>query len=245
MAGGVTGVDEVAGTPGRRGVGTVNHCMHGKDAIVEEVLDWEPFDHFTLPSQLPIPAVPKLVSSYVFEELEDGRTAHRGSAADAQIGQGSGDRHAVDADVRRAVRPAASRRLKPLVEADAAAARADAAARPSEPPIPPALRRNVRQPVAAASVVMSIAKGVVRRPIRGAAERAVPARGEPPMRYLLLIYTTEPTETARSEPIAAAEMQAYNAFTEDVRARGLFEAGEALHADADRRPPSASGTASA
>jgi hypothetical protein len=25
----------------RRGIGTENHCMHGKDAIVEEVLDWK------------------------------------------------------------------------------------------------------------------------------------------------------------------------------------------------------------
>jgi len=26
----------------RRGVGTENHCMHGKNAIIEEVLDWSP-----------------------------------------------------------------------------------------------------------------------------------------------------------------------------------------------------------
>jgi hypothetical protein len=48
------------------------------------------------------------------------------------------------------------------------------------------------------------------------------------MRYLLLIYTEEPTE-APPDDIAAAEMQAYNAFTEDIRRRGLFLAGEALH----------------
>jgi hypothetical protein len=48
------------------------------------------------------------------------------------------------------------------------------------------------------------------------------------MRYLLLIYTTEssgPPDAAA----AAAESQAYNAFTEDIKARGIFEAGEALH----------------
>ena len=27
---------------GRRGVGTKNHCMHGKDANIEETLDWRP-----------------------------------------------------------------------------------------------------------------------------------------------------------------------------------------------------------
>jgi hypothetical protein len=48
------------------------------------------------------------------------------------------------------------------------------------------------------------------------------------MRYLLLIYTSESPE--RPDPtVAAAESQAYNAFTEDIRARGLFQAGEALH----------------
>jgi hypothetical protein len=30
------------------GVGTKNHCMHGKDAIIEELLDWRPFDYFTV-----------------------------------------------------------------------------------------------------------------------------------------------------------------------------------------------------
>lgn len=38
---GVTGVAEHTEGP-RRGVGTVNHCMHGEDAVLEEVLDWRP-----------------------------------------------------------------------------------------------------------------------------------------------------------------------------------------------------------
>ena len=37
----------------RRGIGTENHCMHGKDAIVEEVLDWRPFHYFTVSTLLP------------------------------------------------------------------------------------------------------------------------------------------------------------------------------------------------
>lgn len=42
-------VDEVLGkTEGRQGVGTVNHCMHGKDVIVEHVADWRPFSYITL-----------------------------------------------------------------------------------------------------------------------------------------------------------------------------------------------------
>ena len=35
------------GTGGRRGVGTTNHCIHGKDAIVEEILDWRPYEYWT------------------------------------------------------------------------------------------------------------------------------------------------------------------------------------------------------
>ena len=48
------------------------------------------------------------------------------------------------------------------------------------------------------------------------------------MRYLLLIYTEEPLE-APPEDVMATEMEAYNAFSKEVRDRGLFESGEALH----------------
>jgi hypothetical protein len=51
---------------------------------------------------------------------------------------------------------------------------------------------------------------------------------EDPMQYLLLIYTTEPTE-AVPEDAMAAQMEAYNKFGEWVNERGLFRAGEALH----------------
>jgi hypothetical protein len=47
------------------------------------------------------------------------------------------------------------------------------------------------------------------------------------MRYLLLIYTTEQGE-APSEEAANASHAAYGAFTADIKARGLFQAGEAL-----------------
>jgi hypothetical protein len=43
---GATGVEEDVAN-GRRGAGTVNHCMHGKDVIIEEVLDWQPPDYLT------------------------------------------------------------------------------------------------------------------------------------------------------------------------------------------------------
>jgi uncharacterized protein YndB with AHSA1/START domain len=58
----------------RRGVGTQVHCMHGKDAIIEELLDWRPFDYFTLSAQLPIPGAPKVVMTRALQERPDGTT---------------------------------------------------------------------------------------------------------------------------------------------------------------------------
>lgn len=44
-----TGLSEVAEetVAGRRGVGTVNHCAHGKDLSIEEVVDWVPPEYET------------------------------------------------------------------------------------------------------------------------------------------------------------------------------------------------------
>jgi hypothetical protein len=58
----------------RRGVGTQVHCMHGKDAIIEELLDWRPFDYFTLSAQLPIPGAPKVVMTRALRDLPNGAT---------------------------------------------------------------------------------------------------------------------------------------------------------------------------
>jgi len=49
------------------------------------------------------------------------------------------------------------------------------------------------------------------------------------MRYLLLIYETE-RNAAVAPDVAASEHAKYGAFTNEVRQRGLFQAGEALEA---------------
>ena len=59
---------------GRRGVGTTNHCIHGKATIIEEVLDWRPFDYVTLTTLLPMPGAPKVIMTYVFLENAGGGT---------------------------------------------------------------------------------------------------------------------------------------------------------------------------
>ena len=52
----------------RRGIGTENHCMHGKDAIVEEVLDWRPSDYLTVSTLLPVPGAPKIILTHAFQD---------------------------------------------------------------------------------------------------------------------------------------------------------------------------------
>ncbi len=43
----VTEVEIKDATGGRRGLGTANHCMHGPNAVIEEILDWRPYDYVT------------------------------------------------------------------------------------------------------------------------------------------------------------------------------------------------------
>jgi hypothetical protein len=47
------------------------------------------------------------------------------------------------------------------------------------------------------------------------------------MRYALLIYTEESTEQPTAE-VMKAVMEGYNAFGDHIKARGAYEAGEAL-----------------
>ncbi len=65
----VIGVDETT-VDGRRGVGTRNHCVHGDGASYEEVLDWRPFDYFTLRNTAP--GIGSWTSTEEFEAAGDG-----------------------------------------------------------------------------------------------------------------------------------------------------------------------------
>ncbi len=48
------------------------------------------------------------------------------------------------------------------------------------------------------------------------------------MRYLALIYEEERAPDAAVDPAMQGELAEYGAFTQDVRERGILEAGEAL-----------------
>ena len=55
---------------GRRGVGTTNHCVHGDGVTLEEILDWRPFDYFTM--RTTIPEVASGLMTYELEPLDVG-----------------------------------------------------------------------------------------------------------------------------------------------------------------------------
>ncbi len=142
----VSGVEEHTGASGRRGPGTVNHCIHGKDAVIEEVMDWQPYDHVTFRSQLPMPGVPKLVNSFLFHDLGDGRTR-----VEIRLRR---PRSAKDRAIATALLPMLDQSfegslaaLRPVL----AAAVAPSADAPPEPAVPTSLGRNALEPIASAS----------------------------------------------------------------------------------------------
>lgn len=65
------GVTEVLSqTEGRRGVGTVNHCMHGPDVVIEHVADWKPFSYITLKYQ--VAGVENWAWTYQLDKIDSG-----------------------------------------------------------------------------------------------------------------------------------------------------------------------------
>lgn len=73
----VTSVEIKGATGGRRGLGSANHCMHGEDAVVEEILDWRPYDYVTDMTILDTPDGPvKVPHTIEFEPTAKGTTIH-------------------------------------------------------------------------------------------------------------------------------------------------------------------------
>ena len=71
MAGVTDVIQDAAGN--RRAVGATNHCMHGEDAILEQVLDWRPFDYFTIRSTVHTPGGPVgIVNTFEIEPTAAG-----------------------------------------------------------------------------------------------------------------------------------------------------------------------------
>jgi hypothetical protein len=62
-------------TPGgREGAGVTNHCMHGEHVIVEHVVDWRPFDYFTVTYDFP--GIEHMRFTTEFEASGEGTEVH-------------------------------------------------------------------------------------------------------------------------------------------------------------------------
>jgi len=73
----VTEVDVKGAVGGRRGPGSANHCMHGKDAVIEEILDWRPYDYVTDRTILETPSGPvRVLHTIEFEPVTTGTVIH-------------------------------------------------------------------------------------------------------------------------------------------------------------------------
>jgi uncharacterized protein YndB with AHSA1/START domain len=59
---------------GRRRQGTLNHCVHGKDVIVQEFIDWKPPVYFT--SKASMPGGATLISTHEVVPVEGGTMFH-------------------------------------------------------------------------------------------------------------------------------------------------------------------------
>ena len=70
---GITGFE--LQTPGRMTTGSVNHCMHGPDVIVEHIADWRPFRYYTVDYPMgDAEEAPYMRMTYEFDERSDPPT---------------------------------------------------------------------------------------------------------------------------------------------------------------------------
>jgi uncharacterized protein YndB with AHSA1/START domain len=75
---GVTGVSLVDAPGGRRAVGATNHCAHGAEGgVLEEILDWRPYDYLTDRGTHTTPSGPvRMLETIEFEPTATGTTIH-------------------------------------------------------------------------------------------------------------------------------------------------------------------------
>ncbi len=70
---GLDRIDQLDPT-GRRRAGTVNHCIHGPDQILQEFIDWRPPHYYTSKATLPNGAA--VISTHELEPVEGGTILH-------------------------------------------------------------------------------------------------------------------------------------------------------------------------
>jgi uncharacterized protein YndB with AHSA1/START domain len=141
---GVEAVKEQPTVP-RRGAGTTNHCVHGKDILVEEILDWHPTEYVTHRTTMPDGF--SAVSTFAFEDHPDGTLVRLRFT----WGRSRKEREAM-APARDMIAGLVERGQATLrgVLAREMARRASLAAEAPPEPVPPeSLDREIREPIRA------------------------------------------------------------------------------------------------
>ncbi|HEU5324548.1 MAG TPA: hypothetical protein VFV59_01585, partial [Candidatus Limnocylindria bacterium] len=63
------------------------HCVHGKSASVEEILDWRPYDYFTIQNDVRMPLLRPFRTTYELEDTPTGTRVTEYTAAGGGFGQ--------------------------------------------------------------------------------------------------------------------------------------------------------------
>ena len=100
-------IEETSGG-GRRGVGTTAQCVTGRLATLEEIVDWQPYDHVGW--RLAVPGLGPVEATADLDAVHDGtrlrlRWAHHGGAIDtsAEIGRIRAERRAAFGRLERVI----------------------------------------------------------------------------------------------------------------------------------------------
>lgn len=130
---------------GRRGPSTVNHCMHGKDAVVEEILDWRPGEYWMTKTMVPAaPGSPQFLKTEELTRTQDG-----GTRIDLTLGSVEGRTPDEDEAVMAFVENNVAGFIETVLAAiDAVAAERARSAAPS-PELPPRHGRHLSEPLRA------------------------------------------------------------------------------------------------
>lgn len=135
---GVTGVEVEGAVGGRRGPGATNHCLHGKDVVLEEILDWRPYDYVTDRTTVQTPGgVVRVLHTVELEPTTSGTRIH------FRFGWPESDEErAAMRDFGPWYRDGFQAALPKLVALLAGEAAKREAERPEEPDLPPVVGRK-------------------------------------------------------------------------------------------------------
>jgi hypothetical protein len=128
---------------GRRGVGAVNHCAHGKDLSIEEILDWVPPEYLTKRVTMVAPGVPRFVFTMelVARAPEQTDLVYRMARP-----RSAKDRRVLEA-MKEPLRATLTSTAVPLIELASADARERAMGRKAEPEVPASTTRYLSEPI--------------------------------------------------------------------------------------------------